>query len=291
MKEATKNSYNEAINRVVDYVNIHLKEEINLPAISEVANLSEFHFHRIFKAFIGESLGSYVNRIRLERAAQLLQTSQKTLEQIAEIVGYSTPFSFSKAFKKHFGVAPTTFRNTQPFFPIKEEMRTHPLMELKWEKRSVEELEILYLRISGEYGVAVNYDEAWNSLIRFGNENRLINERTQYIGISHDDPGLTTADKRRFYACITVAPSTKPKGPFGRLKLEAGDYAVFTLKGSYKQLETYYQSVFFSWLPASGYHLRNAHLFEKYLNSPDEVEASDLLTEIYIPIGKNDDKF
>lgn len=79
MKEATKNEYNKSINKIIDYINSHLKENIDLSKLAEIANISEYHFHRIFKAFIGESVGTYITRIRLEFAAQLLQTTTLNL--------------------------------------------------------------------------------------------------------------------------------------------------------------------------------------------------------------------
>ena len=116
MKIETNNEYNKAINQSVDYINEHLNESIDLKKIAGIANVSEFHFHRIFKAYIGESVGTYISRLRLENAAQKLQITDFTLTEIAEKTGYQSQYSLSKAFKKHFGLTPSAFKNIQNYF-------------------------------------------------------------------------------------------------------------------------------------------------------------------------------
>lgn len=73
--------YIERINRVIDYIELNLEEKIDLEKLAEIACLSKYHFHRIFYSFTKEPLYSFINRIRVERAAALLIT-QKVLLQI-----------------------------------------------------------------------------------------------------------------------------------------------------------------------------------------------------------------
>ncbi|MFR0677748.1 helix-turn-helix domain-containing protein [Dysgonomonas mossii] len=72
MKETTQSEYDKAVNNVVDYINGHLFEVPDIKRLSEIANISEYHFHRIFKAIIGENIGEYINRLRLEYIAEHL---------------------------------------------------------------------------------------------------------------------------------------------------------------------------------------------------------------------------
>ncbi len=71
-KKDTIEIYRRRIAAAVEYINLHLDEELELVDIAAVANFSPYHFHRIFKAFRGEPLGSYVSRLRVETAAHLL---------------------------------------------------------------------------------------------------------------------------------------------------------------------------------------------------------------------------
>jgi AraC family transcriptional regulator len=64
--------YEKRVNRVVDHVQAHLAEELSLPALARIAAFSPFHFHRVFKVTTGETLFGFIQRLRLERAANAL---------------------------------------------------------------------------------------------------------------------------------------------------------------------------------------------------------------------------
>jgi len=284
MKEKTANAWQESVNSAVDYINRHLTEPISLPQVAAVAHVSEFHFHRIFYACTGESLGSYYTRLRLERAAQLLQNSQMKLADIADKTGYQTAYALSKAFKRHFGLAPSAFRNMHTWFAAQIPKRDMPAFCPKPIIVEAPPRELMYIRIIAKYGEKAPYERAWKQLWQHAKEQLLLTGKTEYLGLSFDDPHITQDNKCRFYACITVPETTKAKGPFGRYSLPKSKYAVFTHKGSYDGLDSLYQAIYRVWLPESGKQLGNSMPFEKYLNNPDKVAPPDLLTEIHIPI-------
>lgn len=79
--------------------------------LREKTGLSAYHFHRIMRARLNESLATYITRQRMERAVMYMRTKKRSLQELSEMVGYKTPQSFSKAFKQHFGISPIAFRN------------------------------------------------------------------------------------------------------------------------------------------------------------------------------------
>jgi len=103
-------NYKKGIDNVLTFIDANLNEKPDLDKLAKIANLSKFHFHRIMKAFLDETLGSYINRIRLETAVKLLRYSAQPINEIAYRVGYHTPSAFTKGFKKMFGVSPTYIR-------------------------------------------------------------------------------------------------------------------------------------------------------------------------------------
>ena len=109
MKNITYNDYVQRINKVVAYINNHLDETLDLKTLANEAALSDFHFHRIFKALKGEAIGGYITRLRLEATARLLLYTALTIEEIAFNIGYETPASLSKAFKKQYSISPTEY--------------------------------------------------------------------------------------------------------------------------------------------------------------------------------------
>ena len=284
MKEITNSEYNKAINQVVDYINEHLNESIALKTIAEFANISEFHFHRIFKAYIGESVGSYISRLRLENAAQKLQITGQTLTEIAEKSGYQTQFSLSKAFKKHFGITPSAFKNIQTYFSSQFSRPEYDPLELQPNIIDIDRKELVYIRIIGKYGSKLGFETAWKKLWQFAKQKNIVSENSEFIGLSFDDPNITKHEQCRFYACISTDKNVKPEGEFGIQTIDKGKFAVSIHKGAYSGLNRLYQSIYFEWLPQTNAILRNCMPFEKYLNNPDRVKETDLLTEIYIPI-------
>ena len=113
MRTITYNDYTQRINKVVAYINNHLDESLDLKTLSEVAALSEFHFHRVFKALKGETIGAHITRLRLEATARLLRYTPLPIEEIAFNIGYETPASLSKAFKNQYGITPSEYRTNK----------------------------------------------------------------------------------------------------------------------------------------------------------------------------------
>ena len=102
--------YDERIHDVQKYVREHTNEELNREVLAAVAGFSVPHFHRIFTAHVGENIASYVRRVRLERAGRKLRMGAVDITEVALAAGYDTHAAFSKAFKQHFGLSPSEFR-------------------------------------------------------------------------------------------------------------------------------------------------------------------------------------
>jgi AraC family transcriptional regulator len=102
--------YDERINNVQKYVREHTDEALNREVLAAVAGFSVPHFHRIFTAHVGENIASYVRRVRLERAGRKLRMGAVDITEVALAAGYDTHAAFSKAFKQHFGLSPSEFR-------------------------------------------------------------------------------------------------------------------------------------------------------------------------------------
>lgn len=287
MKESTRDEYEKAVNKAIDYINSHLFETPDLKHLSLIANISEYHFHRIFKSIIGENVGEYINRIRLEYIAECLQMTKHNLDEIASKTGYGTKYALSKAFKKHFGVSPSVFRacDKDPFNFFGRNERE--IIDLCPQIKDIVSKRIVYIRIIDQYGANEAYRTAWKKLGLFAKENNLIKNNTEFLGLSFDNPTITLPKNCRFYACFTIESDVKPTGPFGIQNIRGGLYAIFTLRGSYDKLLDMYYNIYMKWLPKSNYKLRKGGAFEKYLNNPDKVAEDEILTEIYIPVSPN----
>ncbi|WP_165043122.1 GyrI-like domain-containing protein [Dysgonomonas sp. ZJ709] len=281
--ENTHQEYYKSVNRVVDYINDQLASSINLSDLAGVAHLSDFHFHRIFKAIMNESPGDYIQRLRLEKTSFILQTTKQPLSEIAEQIGYQSPHALSKAFKKRFGISPSVFRKRPAELSVAireplENLLLHP------EIREIKSQEVVYTRIIDPFNFSDAYTKAWDKLINYLNISGIPNEDYQYLCLSRDISTITNPEHIRMYACISTAKKIKTSGHFGVQTIEGGLYAVFKYKGAYDKLEIVYCNIYRYWIPQSAFQLRDNMSFEKYLNSPNQVEKDDLLTEVYIPV-------
>jgi AraC-like DNA-binding protein len=109
MRSDTENIYRQKVNQVIDYLSANLHKPLQLDTIADQINVSQRQLLRIMRSALHESLFAYVARQRVERAVLYMQTEEMSLAQLAEMVGYESPQSFSKAFKKQLGISPKTY--------------------------------------------------------------------------------------------------------------------------------------------------------------------------------------
>jgi AraC family transcriptional regulator len=278
----TLNDYQQRMIQVLVFIDRHKSESLSLEDLARIACFSPYHFHRLFHAFVGESLYAYIKRIRLEQAAMHLRSTDLPVTEIAFKFGYETPAAFAKAFRERFGITPTGFRTRN--LESSNPSTTQPLEEIMQpEIKTLEGQTVLFVRRMGSYDQAAQ--EAWKALMKHAWWRMFTDRSIKFIGISHDDPGVTVESRLRYDACITVKGSAKPKGEVGIQVLKEGKYAVFMHQGAYEKFNETYDLIFSEWLPRSGYHMRETPCYELYLNkNPKRTKLENLRTEIYIPI-------
>ena len=99
-----------ALARVSSYLQENLAAPVALDDLAAVAQLSKYHFARVFVRTLGVTPYRYLVRLRMTRAAELLQSTRLDVWQIGTRCGYASPAQFSSAFRRHHGVTPTGYR-------------------------------------------------------------------------------------------------------------------------------------------------------------------------------------
>ena len=99
------------LRKIEDYVHAHVSESISIDSLAELAELSAFHFSRVFKQATGITPLQFVTRERMLQAQQLIRETSRSLIEIALEVGYTSPSHFAQVFRRTVGMAPTQFRN------------------------------------------------------------------------------------------------------------------------------------------------------------------------------------
>ena len=283
MKNITYNDYVQRINKVVAYINNHLDETLELKTLANEAALSDFHFHRIFKALKGEAIGGYITRLRLEATARLLRYTALTIEEIAFNIGYETPASLSKAFKKQYGISPTEYRTNKDTYIMKKEI-INPDLALKTPKIvTLEPKNLIYVALTGAYG-SLDYGKAYEQLWAVIKAQKLFTKGIESICISYDDPKITEGSLQRSDVCLAIHKPATPQQEVSCKTLAGGKYAVFFYQGCYENLSQVYDTAV-RWVIDHQYTLREEPFFEKYLNDARRTPKEKLKTEIYIPIN------
>ncbi|GAI19095.1 unnamed protein product, partial [marine sediment metagenome] len=222
------------------FINNNLEEKLTLETLSSISNFSPFHFHRIMRAHLGESIGEYILRIRLNTAAQLLRFSNETVQDISIKVGYETPSSLNKAFKKRFDLSPLEFRSKQAQLQpdiniIKLDLQTMEKFKLNPKIAELKDKKVIFIQSIGKYGDNKTAD-TWNKLMDYVKKNKLFSWRVELFGISHDDPNITETDKCRYDACVTVSKEIKPEGEIGFKKEFRTLYSASPMKVAYLEV-------------------------------------------------------
>ncbi|RIK36204.1 MAG: hypothetical protein DCC55_28070 [Chloroflexi bacterium] len=105
-----KQHYHERISAVLRYIHGHIDQPLDRERLAQVAGFSIPHLHRVFVAHTGESVASYVRRVRLERAGRKLRMGAVDITEVALAAEYASHAAFGKAFKQYFGLSPSEFR-------------------------------------------------------------------------------------------------------------------------------------------------------------------------------------
>ncbi|TAJ11184.1 AraC family transcriptional regulator [Marinilabiliaceae bacterium JC017] len=282
----TQKDHQERINRVLQYIHANFCDYPDMQELASLFNYSVFHFHRIMRAYLGEPLGAYIQRIRLDQAAILLRLTNLPVQDIAFKVGYETPAALNKAFRKRFNDTPGEFRNQKrawiPDINQPKKVRVMNNISKQPEFKVLPELKVVFCQMIGDYNQVAHI--AWSKLCGYAGQNGLFLSDTQFFGISYDNPTITEPDKCRYDACITINRDIKPEGEIGVKTLCAGNYAVFTFVGPYAELRYGYDYIFGQWFETSGYEIVDSPCMEKYLNDPESTPPEELKTEIWIPV-------
>ncbi len=152
-------------------------------------------------------------------------------------------------------------------------------MEVRLEQRKP--LRVAYVRHIGPYDQCC---AAWEKVCGFAAQQGLFRADTMMIGIGHDNPDDTPAEKLRYDACVTVDDQFQPSGEIHVQELPSGEYAVLTLRGPYTGLAEAYRWLFGQWLPNSGRQMRPTPCYEVYVSDPSTTPPEQLITEICLPL-------
>lgn len=281
---------------VIEYIDRHLDENLDLATLADVAHFSAFHFHRLFHALQGEPLGDYVRRRRLELAAVRLRSqSDVPVLSIALGVGFGSAEAFARAFRARFGLSPTAWRNSkrgQVTRKPDQERRTprakngvsrkqEMTMQVKLIDR--DPVPVAYLRHTGPYGPEIS--RFWMKKVAPWMEANNLFGRDRY-GISLDDPIVTKPDQCRYDACVTSPADQVIAGNSHRKVIPGGRYACLAYEGTGADIGAAWDALLRDWLPKSGLQLDSRPFFEHYpVDGRYDPKTGAFTCDICVPVA------
>nr|WP_316654390.1 AraC family transcriptional regulator [uncultured Gellertiella sp.] len=275
-------SYESRLQRVIAHIHDHLEDDLDMDRLGEIACLSPWHWHRIYRAVQGETLQATVKRLRLQRAARALIATGRSVAEIARDSGYPNVQSFTRTFSAAYGKPPAEFRKTGLHVNLSQAILNGDNSMYDVIFRDEPPVDAIGIDHTGPY---TEIGQAFDRLNGLARSRGLFGPGARIYGVYYDDPEGRDPRTLRSVACLSTSDTARPvEPPLRRLKIAGGRYAVLTHKGPYSSLPLAYQWLYQQWLRSADVEVRNEPPIEIYLNTPMDTAPQDLITEICIPV-------
>ncbi|MDR6783415.1 AraC family transcriptional regulator [Pedobacter africanus] len=303
LENEIKADYIGRVNKALQFIDERLDTALSLEVVSNVAFFSPFHFHRIFKAITNETLNSYVNRRRLEKAAAVLMHKPEiSISELSLMYGFTSNSSFTRAFKNFYGLSPSEFRRQNPGnfskigkeeskngqeMPIFEkyicninQLKNWLQMNAKIEIKEMGDMNLAYVTSIGHEGIA----NAYNVLIKWAKLQGLLDiPGTKMVTIYHDSFKITAPEKVRISACISLNDPLITTKQIGSCTIEKGKFIVGSFFIPLSDFEKSWNGLFI-WMNENGYKKAERNPFEIYHSDYRVHPEKRCLVDFYIPI-------
>lgn len=280
-------TYAKRFEAVLAYIDENLDGDLSVEALSRIANFSKFHFHRQFVAYVGAPVARYVQLMRLRQAARRLASREPcSVFDAALDAGFDSPEAFSRAFKRAFGIAPSTFRQ-RPSWQIWSANFVVPYFSRKLTMQvQIVDLSTVHVAALEHYGPPGLLNESIRKFIDWRKQSgQAPVASTRTFGIPYGNPDTLPEDEFRFDICAEIHEPVEPNAYGVReLVIQGGRCAVVRHSGSTDHIGETIYPIYRDWLPASGEELRDHPLFFHYLSVYPETAQDDWQTDIYIPL-------
>ena len=297
-KTQAKSEYVQKIDRVIDYLRENLDRPVKLAELADVACFSEFHFHRIFTAVSGETLNSFTNRLRLEKAARLLRYSAQSLTEIALDCGFSSSATFSRAFRSGYETSPSEFRKNGEIKKSKIRKELFPEDEYGLpmsaaEKKAafpvrlvdIPERQVAYIRVTNAFEMD-KVLAALERVIEWAKAQDVFSKGILF-GMTVDDPHVTPKHLYRYEVCLASSLPFQCREGMSKLKMPAMRYAVVKVSGDLHKVATAWDYLYRDWLINSAYEPEHAPALEVFLDKESATDWSHFELELCLPVRKS----
>ncbi len=292
MKAPTIKHYHARLQRVLNYIEKHLDDNLSVDVLSGVAAFSRHHFHRQFTAQFGISVHKYVQLARLKRASYRLAFQDDAIIEIALDSGYEGPEAFSRAFKQCIGQTPSEFRNEPRWAPwhaiiqpVSATRRVH--MKKDFHSEAVKIVEVTETRVAvlEHRGDPALIEDSIRRFIGWRRANGLSRTTSATFNILYDDPYNTPPEDFRLDLCAAIGREVAQNDAGIVTKvIPGGRCAVLRHIGSDDSFGEVLSHLYAVWLPQSGETLRDFPLYCQRVTFFPDVPEHEAITDIFLPL-------
>ncbi len=297
--------YINRINKVVDYIDDHLNKDLSLDKLAEIACFSTFHFHRVFSALLDETPNNYITRRRIEKIAGRLLFLRKdeSLTNLALDSGFNSIHSFSRAFRRFYGMSASEFKKRgqkefskigkteskngannvsfEKYFYSMDNLKKWLKMKTTVEVKEMPELKMVQVRHQGSYK---EIGKAFEVLMKWAGPRGLLNfPKTKMAGVYYDSPRVTDESKMQSSACITTEYDVEVSGQISKITIPSGKFAVGRFELKVDEFEKAWNSMSL-WVPENNFEIRDGHFHEIYHNDAEQHPERKWVVDICIPV-------
>jgi AraC family transcriptional regulator len=277
-------SYRARMRRVLEYIDVHLSEELTLERLSSVAAFSKYHFHRQFTELYGLGVSRYVQLSRLKRASfRLAFRDDVSIFEVALSSGYEGPEAFARAFRKTLGQSPSEFRREPQWIlwyatyrPLSELRIQHMKPRNTAEQVKIVDFEETRVAALEHRGDTRHLGASIRKFIQWRKENGLSPRASDTFNVFYDD-GLDL--------CVSTERdvASNSSGIIGKT-IPGGRCALLRHVGSDDTFGETVAYLYSEWLPQSGEELRDFPLFCRRVEFFPDVPEHEAVTDVYLPL-------
>jgi AraC family transcriptional regulator len=284
------------LNRLIEFVEAHLSDDLDIGALAASLGTSEYHVRRMFSSLTGMPLSEYVRRRRMTVAAAEVIAGAPLLD-IAVRFGYGSAEAFGRAFRAVHGAPPAVVRNeggplrSQPLLRLRLTVEGKVPMETRITDRPAFRLVGYAVRVPLVHSGPNPHIVAHITSLRGEDHERLralsTTEPVGLLQVSDDvDPDYTEGSELTYLHGAAVHAATTVPSDLDVIEVPSGTWAVFRTTGPYPAaLQDTYAATASEWFPSNPWLLRPGPSIVAVLDRADDFSTAT--TELWVPVERS----
>jgi AraC family transcriptional regulator len=288
--------YIKQLEDAILYIENNLENKISVMEVAKVSNYSYFHFHRLFEAILGQTVGNYIRSRRLTKAASHLIYTNKKIIDIAISLQFESQEAFTRAFKKYYKVTPNEYRKNR-IDTIIGNRHSLSITDLNHLSKNItiepEIVEVQDMKLIGmRFPTSISNNktvQVWSEFnSRIHEIKNILQDSNRYGFFEANGTPCSDSFNKDYmtneFIGVNVTDFNNNPQDMHFKHFIGGKYAKFVNKGCVDTIYKTYYYIWGTWIPTCKYELDNRDDFECYTQNFLGIDNEHSEIEIYVPI-------